>query len=242
VEGDLRSYASLPYLVDRVAGRGWSLVGDAAGFLDPFYSPGLDQMGFSVSWTLELLKKSRMNPDPAEFREAIDHHNACYTRYLRYFFEAIFRDKYYLMGDFDTMTAAFLIDTSLYYYFTVWPIYLWSHQAMLNPPFYHPGSKVVFPLIRFYQRRLVTIAQRKWKLGTYGRRNDGRRPKLSGFSLGMSTVAMFFKGLRYWLRAEAEHAWSFISRPRPLKSAAPGPIQGPRSRVQRQESPVPESR
>src|SRR5882672_8360833 len=33
VEGDLWSYNFLPYLNDKVAGRGWSLVGDAAGFL-----------------------------------------------------------------------------------------------------------------------------------------------------------------------------------------------------------------
>ena len=48
VDGDCRSYGHLPYFVDTFIGSGWTCVGDAGGFLDPFYSPGLDQMAFSV--------------------------------------------------------------------------------------------------------------------------------------------------------------------------------------------------
>ena len=44
IDGDCRSYGHLPYFVDKYIGPGWTCVGDAGGFLDPFYSPGLDQM------------------------------------------------------------------------------------------------------------------------------------------------------------------------------------------------------
>jgi flavin-dependent dehydrogenase len=238
IPDDLRAYANLPYLIDRVAGPGWSLAGDAAGFLDPFYSPGLDQMCFSVAWTLELVRRGLEKPDPAEFAEEIRRHNVNYTRYLRYFFESIFCDKYVLMGDYDTMTASFLLDTSLYYFFTVWPTYQWKgSRGLLNPPFYHPFSKGVFPLIRFYQRRLVSIARRKLKLGVYGNHNAGRRPRLPGFSLGLGTVLMFLKGLRFWLRAEAENAWTLIARPRPSKAGLPGPRSTPEERAPGPEGP-----
>jgi len=230
IPDDLRQYAHLPYLVDKVAGRGWSLVGDAAGFLDPFYSPGIDQLSFSVAWTVELLKISRTGSAPDEFAELLRSHNESYTRYLRYFFESIFLDKYYLMGDFDTMTASFLIDTAFYYFFTVFPIYKWKgSRGLLNPPFYHSGSKFVFPLVNFYQRRLVSIARRKMQLGIYGNRNAGRRPRLMGFSLGIGAVLMFLKGLRFWMRAEAANAWTYIARPRPMRTAMPGPLAPPRS-------------
>jgi flavin-dependent dehydrogenase len=225
IPDDLRMFANLPYLVERVAGRGWSLVGDAAGFLDPFYSPGLDQLSFSVCWTLELLRRSGEAPEA--FDELLRGHNANYTRFLRWFFEAIFRDKYHLMGDYETMSASFLIDTALYYFFTVWPVYMKSHRKMLNPPFYHPYGSYAFPFIRFYQGRLVSIAKRKLKLGIYGNRNDGRHPKLPGFSLGFNTVWMLVRGLQFWLTAEARNAWSWIARPRPLKAGMPVPRAAP---------------
>ena len=227
VEGDLRMYAHLPYLVDRAAGKGWSLVGDAAGFLDPFYSPGIDQLAFSVSLTLELLEKRLMNSDPAEFEEMLARHNEGYERYFRYFFEAIYRDKYYLMGDFDTMTASLLIDTGLYYFFNVIPTYRWSHKFMLIPPFYARGARHWFPFIGLHRKRLVSIARRKMKLGIYGNHNAGRRPKLLGFTLGWTTLGMFLKGMFYWARAEAMNAWSYVARPRPMKASMPGPLSLP---------------
>ena len=82
VPGDTRFYGHLPYLNDRVVGEGWSLVGDAAGFLDPFYSPGLDQMAFSVSWTLELIKRRRMLA-PEAFAKELEIHNRRYRPLLR---------------------------------------------------------------------------------------------------------------------------------------------------------------
>ena len=41
-EDDFLALRHLPYRASRTMDRGWALVGDAAAFLDPFYSPGLD--------------------------------------------------------------------------------------------------------------------------------------------------------------------------------------------------------
>ena len=65
------------------------------------------------------------------------------------------------------------------------------------------------------------------KLGIYGNRNDGRRPKLLGFTLGWTTIGMFLKGLWFWARAEAANAWTYIARPRPMKASMPGPLSSP---------------
>ncbi|MCE9583192.1 MAG: NAD(P)/FAD-dependent oxidoreductase [Planctomycetes bacterium] len=228
IPDDLRMFGNLPYLVDRNAGKGWSLVGDAAGFLDPFYSPGLDQMAFSVSWTLELIGKSRMKPDPMEFGKLLKAHNEGYSRFFRGFFATVYRDKYYLMGDYDTMTAAFLLDTALYYFVAVWPLYKKvGSRGLLNPPFYGVGGQYAVHLIGFYQRRLISIAKRKRKLGIYGNRNNGRHPRLIGFSLGIMTVQMFMKGLRFWFRAELANLWTYVFPPRPMKSSMPMPAAEP---------------
>jgi flavin-dependent dehydrogenase len=77
-----------------VVGKGWSLVGDAAGFLDPFYSPGIDQISFSVSWTLELIKRQSMNPTRWSSRERLKEHNTLYLQYLKGLFTTIYKDKY----------------------------------------------------------------------------------------------------------------------------------------------------
>jgi flavin-dependent dehydrogenase len=227
VEGDLWSYNFLPYLVDWVAGKGWSLVGDAAGFLDPFYSPGLDQIAFSVAWSLELIKRHAMAPDPMKFAEELREHNARYHNYLRGLFLALYKDKYHLMGDYDTMVSAFLLDTSLYYVFIAIPLHRKGSERLLKPPFYPKYSEYAVQFIRFYQQRLISIARRKWKLGIYGNRNAGHRPSFPGFSLRWGAVGMLASGLARWIRAEMENGWTYIARPRPMKAGMPGPVRAP---------------
>lgn len=227
VPGDLWSYANLPYLVERVAGKGWSLVGDAAGFLDPFYSPGIDQVAFSVSWTLELIGKARMGVDAGEFGAFLEEHNRLYRQYLEGLFHAIYWDKYHLMGDYDAMTAAFLIDTALYYFFVAIPIYRKGGEQLRKPPFYPEHSNYAVRCIRFYQSRLISIARRKLKLGIYGDHNRGRHPKFMGFSLGLGAWSMLGHGLLRWGAMELANAWTYIARPRPLKAGMPGPLAVP---------------
>lgn len=218
--GDTRFYGHLPYLNDRVVGEGWSLVGDAAGFLDPFYSPGLDQMAYSVSWTLELIKRRRMLA-PEAFAKELEIHNRRFARYLNFFFGSIYQNKYWLMGDYDTMTSSFLIDTALYYLAAVIPVYRWSADRVLVPPFYQDFSEVAFYPMRFYQRRLISIAKRKLALGIYGNHNAGRRPGLVGFSLRSSAWVMLGHGLVRWLKAELANALTYVVRPRPMTARMP---------------------
>jgi flavin-dependent dehydrogenase len=237
VPGDTRMYGHLPYLVDRVVGDGWSLVGDAAGFLDPFYSPGLDQMSFSVSWTLELIRKKKMNPEPAAWAKELELHNKRYGQFFRYFFEAIFRDKYFLMGDYDTMTTAFLLDTGLYYLAAIIPTYRWGAERILIPPYYQDGSQIAYFPMRAYQRRLISIAKRKKKLGIYGNHNAGRRPGFVGFSLRSSAWVMLGHGIVRYFKAEFFNALSYVVKPSPMSArmpiqdepmtAAPEPLRQP---------------
>jgi flavin-dependent dehydrogenase len=238
IDGDLWSYNYLPYLCDRVAGKGWSSVGDAAGFLDPFYSPGIDQIAFSVHWTLELIKRNAMKPDPKEFAEQLDEHNKLYYQYLDGLFRAIYKDKYTIMGDYNLMTVAFLIDTSLYYYFMVIPIHRKGSMRMLQPPFYPKHSDTAASVIGFYGRRLASIARRKMKLGIYGNHNHGRRPSFPGFSLRWGAVGMLWYGVWRWFAAELANLWTYVWRPKPLKSM-PGPIRVPTEKSG--SAPMPES-
>jgi flavin-dependent dehydrogenase len=243
VEGDCRLYGHLPYFVDRFIDAGWTCVGDAGGFLDPFYSPGLDQMAFSVYARVGLIEKAlKAAPTPEasmEMAKEYELHNTRYTRFFTYFYEAIFRDKYYVMGDYDTMTTAFLMDTGLYYLAAVIPIYKWSPERLGIPPYYQDGSEVAFHPMRFYNRRLVSIAKRKKALGIYGNHNAGLRPGLVGFSLRGSAWVMLGHGLVRWAKAELANAWTYVVRPAPI--GGPVPEMPPTPRVQAGVIPLSET-
>jgi hypothetical protein len=193
-------------------------VGDAGGFLDPFYSPGLDQMSFSVYTRTQLIEKALSGAPAAEMEKAYAEHNRCYDRFFKYFYESIYLDKYYVMGDYDCMTIAFLLDTALYYFAAIIPIYRWDHTRLGVPPFYQDGAEMGFYPIRFYNRRLTAIARRKMALGIYGNHNAGRRPVFVGFSVRIAAAIMLAHGLVRWLKAELANAWTYVVRPRPLAS------------------------
>ena len=225
IADDCRSYGHLPYFVDTYIGPGWTCVGDAGGFLDPFYSPGLDQMSFSVHARVDLIKRALGGESSMEMTKAYEDHNRKYDRYFHYFYESIFRDKYYVMGDYDTMTASFLLDTALYYVAAVIPIYRWSADRLGVPPFYQDGAEMGYYPIRFYNQRLVAIAQRKMKLGIYGNHNAGRRPGLVGFSTRISAFVMLGHGLVRWWKAELANAWTYVRKPRRMPSTKTVPHQ-----------------
>src|SRR5215211_4650907 len=60
---DLRFYSHLAYATKQYMGRGWSLLGDAAVFLDPYYSPGLDHAAFTAEATVEIIKEDATGKD-----------------------------------------------------------------------------------------------------------------------------------------------------------------------------------
>jgi len=223
IEGDCRYFAHLPYFVDKFIGPGWAQVGDAGGFLDPFYSPGLDQMAFSVWTRTRLILEDLAGAAPGAMTAKYAEHNRRYDRFFKYFYDAIYKDKYYVMGDYDTMTTAFLLDTALYYFAAIMPLYRWSHDRLGIPPFFEDGAEIGYYPIRFYNRRLTAIAKRKMALGIYGNHNAGRRPKFVGFSVRSAIWVMLFHGLLRWGKAELANAWTHVVRPRPIARPAPAP-------------------
>ncbi len=226
VEGDCHYLGTMPYLLDKFIAPGWTCVGDAGGFIDPFYSPGLDQMAFSVHMRVDLILKALAGAPAAEMEKEYALHNKRYDRFLRFFFRAIYKDKYHLMGDYDTMTASFLMDTALYYLVAVHPLYRRSAERLAMPPYYGDGAEIGLYPMRFYQWRLITIAKRKKALGIYGNHNAGRRPGLVGFSVRSSILVMLAHGVVRWMKAEVENALTYLWRPRPLDG--PQPILPPR--------------
>src|SRR5207244_12984214 len=58
IEGDVHALSMLPYHSEKVCDQGWATVGDAAGFIDPLYSRGLDFCSYTSYYVADLLARS----------------------------------------------------------------------------------------------------------------------------------------------------------------------------------------
>jgi flavin-dependent dehydrogenase len=228
---DGRSYAHLPYRSTQYMGRGWALVGDAASFLDPYYSPGLDHCAITAFATAELVEADLAGRlDEAALDAGVARHNDVFVRSIRRWLEALYVDKYELMGDAELLGCAFLVDTAGYYLGVVSPIYR-QIESMRNPIFGLEGrnATIAFYLMRALNRRLVTLARARRQLGTYGRRNAGWRLYARSFGLGRASVRPLLQGLAVWLRVEAGVLVRRFGRR--LDLSAPAPLRSRGSEV-----------
>jgi len=182
---DLHALNGLPYRVKKLMGDGWAAVGDAAGFIDPFYSPGLDWAALTVTHTTKVILETRAAPGTLAARVA--KHNHDFRRGFERWVRALYLDKYYYMGDAELMEVALRMEVSLYYFGVVTQPYR-GGVASLDVPFAPPVSAPFYTLMAFVNRRLARLARVRLAAGTWGRRNTGRRVLLGGFKLGASSL------------------------------------------------------
>lgn len=183
-EGDLRQLNALPYRVKRIMGDGWAMVGDAAGFMDPFYSMGLDWASLTITRSTELIQRSLAGETCGQ---AIENHNARFAQGYDRWLRGIYVDKYYYIGDADLMEIAVRMEVPLYYFGVVTPAYFKGTKGLDLPFSPHAGTPF-FHMMRFINARLAGLAKTRIAAGTFGRNNAGRRVLLPGFKLGPSTL------------------------------------------------------
>jgi flavin-dependent dehydrogenase len=197
---DLRGYSHLAYATRQYAGPGWALVGDAAAFLDPYYSPGLDHASFSSEATVELVKADAAGTDVGPL---IARHNEIFLRSYWRFFDAVYRDKYLYMGEGDLLSAACLLDTAQYYIFVVKPAYNWFGRFHWMPVLGPREAFFSYHLMRLYHRRFQKLALARKAAGEAGKRNNGRRIKML-FDLKSAPLHMAGRGFKIWAKAEVD--------------------------------------
>ena len=207
---DLRFYSHLAYATKQYMGRGWSLLGDAAAFLDPYYSPGLDHASFTVEAAVEMIRKDRMGED---LTARIAEHNETFIRSYWRFFRAVYKDKYYYMGEGDLLSAAMLIDTAQYYIFVVMPAYKFLKRFDWMPVLGPKPAFLSYHMMQTYNRRFRAIAGKRRAARRAGLYNDRRRV-VAYFNLGLAPLRMVLRGVKLWLRAEWGALWMRRAAPR----------------------------
>lgn len=217
-ESDQHWRRNLAYYSTTFAGDGFVLVGDAAAFMDPFYSPGMDWISFTTSAAANLISAERRG----EAMEArIAEHNRAFAQSHRSWFEAVYKDKYEYMGEWDLMSLAFRLDLGLYYLGIVSQPFKFGEHALTIPPFSVPASRPVFALMRTYNRRLGEIARHRRHTGLLGRTNRGRRCLIPGFTLKGSDLQGVVGALGSWLWLELTEGWRTWGRKAAATNASP---------------------
>lgn len=203
-EEDVHWRRNLAYYSTTFAGDGFVLVGDAAAFMDPFYSPGMDWISFTTSSAANLITQQR-NGKP--MTELVVKYNRDFSVCHRRWFNSLYKDKYEYMGEFDLMSLAFRLDLGLYYWGVVEAPYNHGETALYAPPFSPPSGVIFSKLMSTYNRRFAKIARRRRRVGTLGRTNKANRCLIPGFMLKRSDTLRLFPLLAEWAWLEIKEGW-----------------------------------
>ena len=204
-EEDVHFRKNLPYYSTTYAGDGFALVGDAAGFIDPFYSPSLDWVAYTATAAADLIVAERAGKDDVPAR--LERHNRDYVRAYRRWFEAISQNKYDYMGDFELLRIAFLFDLGLYYIFVASHPFKNGKEVLVRPIYSLPPSTPFFYFMRFYNRRMAAMGRSRRARGTFGRRNSGRSFLFGGFNFSVTSARPILGAMASWLWLELTEGW-----------------------------------
>lgn len=212
VAADARAYKHLPYYTEQVAGSNWICVGDAAGFMDPLYSQGLDYCGHTVYCAVNIITQSL---NGACVKERIAKHNRDFqTSYTRWYY-GLYHNKYHYMGDAECMNAAYLMDIAAYFLGPVRQVYENTEAEFNLLPYDGKGGKVFGIFMAWYNRRLVHIAAKLREAGRFGENNLHKRYFLpKPFDKGNGSLRHMGKGIWQWIRLECRVA--FLPQPKEM--------------------------
>jgi len=206
VENDNCYYKDLAYYSEEVAGPGWTVVGDACGFMDPLYSQGLDFCAFTVYSSYCLLRKYYTG---GCVREGIEWRNKEFKRSYFDWFNALYRDKYWYLGDAQLTNAAFLMDVATYFLGPVRGVYGNEDVEFEQMPYTGPFGRAFANFMAFYNKRLVKLAKKKITAGTYGDMNlDESFLVTRSFNPDQTSSKLLFQGMKIWLKLEMKLAFT----------------------------------
>jgi flavin-dependent dehydrogenase len=101
------SYASTQVFSD----ERWTLVGEAAGFIDAFYSPGSDFIAYTNTFSADLIQRDL---DGEDIEERAEFYNFFFFRLFEPTIN-LYKDQYQLFGNAQVMLAKLMYDNTAYF-------------------------------------------------------------------------------------------------------------------------------
>ncbi len=202
----------LPYLSKKYSLPGLALVGDAAAFLDPLFSPGMEFTSQQVLWLGPLIAK-----DIATEKYDVK----AWWRYEKRFSDAfrtrfnLYVDRYFLMGDYRLFGLLTQLDTAGYYNTTIIPAALFPNY-LKNVGYFPRWLSWVYNKIKY---RLISLAEKRFQEGIVAEENlNGQSFSHACIPGGISvlwrgSLMMSYFILRY-LRLEWDMFWALYMKKR----------------------------
>jgi len=219
IEDDTFYYKNLSYHTEKMAGNRWAMVGDAAGFIDPLYSQGLDYCGHTVYAVTQMIQKAHMGADVSA---TLDYLKGAYKRSYRLWFESLYKGKYEYLGDAELVRISFIMDLGTYFLGPVRLVYDNLEYEFTRLPYDGPAGSFFANFMSYYNKRLNAMAKKRWAKGTYGAWNNGMDLTLGqSYSPNFSAFMFLRWGIRLWLMAELR---TFFSKPKKAAQTEPMPM------------------
>jgi flavin-dependent dehydrogenase len=165
VEGDVHAFSALPYSNTQVCGDGWAMVGDAAGFIDPLYSPGLDFCSYTSYYVAEMLAAISR----AKMSRRGSATTTSNTRHVSPLVRDALQGQILLHGRRGAHVRRVAAGCRLVLRGLVTPIYKNPEREFAHLPFEGTAGRVVAGMMKFYNRRLVALAKNRIAAGTFGK-------------------------------------------------------------------------
>ncbi len=165
----------------------------------------MDWISFTVTASVALIVAQKHGEKP--LAPLLEKHNNDFSNSYQRWFQAIYKDKYEYVGEFDLMRLAFQLDLGLYYLGIVSQPFKFGAEALRIPPFAAEVSKPVFHFMRFYNRRFAAIARERRRRSEGGRSNSSRRFLFQSFSLSPKDLPRVFVAVAQWAGLELSEGW-----------------------------------
>lgn len=154
--GTVKVLPKLPYLSKKLYDEGLVVIGDAAAFVDPLFSPGIEFICQQSIWLTDLI---------TDYFTSGNFNQRKWNRYEKLFLKAfrnrilIYQNRYKLMHSYDLFSNWVQFDFFGYYSFTIIPVVIFPRLIKYPPAFSFPLA----PVYNFITGRYLKIAARRKK-------------------------------------------------------------------------------
>lgn len=171
---DVMAYKQLAYGTKRFF-RGedrWFLLGEAAAFSDPFYSPGSDFIAFECDFIVDMIARDHAG----EARAAIAERSDTYDAFMQFRLAAtmlLYKDLYSVLGSFELLKLKWDFDIACYYNLWAAPFFNDQHLDLRFLKGELRRKEFVLQGLENFTALFKTIERELHARGAYYRRNLG---------------------------------------------------------------------